>query len=112
MTHMQDPQPDWGDTTEWQKPADASQTPYGGASQSPYGGGYQQPPSAASPPYSSGYQQPPPGAPLQYPPGPAVPAIQTYLVPAILVTLFCFLPTGVAAIVFASQVSSKRDAGD
>jgi Interferon-induced transmembrane protein len=40
------------------------------------------------------------------------PPIQTYLVPAILVTLFCFFPTGIAAIVFAAQVSSKRDAGD
>jgi len=38
--------------------------------------------------------------------------IQTYLVPAILVTLFCFLPTGIAAIVYATQVSSKRDRGD
>jgi hypothetical protein len=38
--------------------------------------------------------------------------IQTYLVPAILVTLFCFLPTGIAAIVYATQVSKKRDAGD
>ncbi|MFI7358795.1 CD225/dispanin family protein [Streptomyces avidinii] len=31
---------------------------------------------------------------------------------AILVTLFCFLPTGIAAIVFASQVSDKWKAGD
>ncbi|MFB7263403.1 CD225/dispanin family protein [Streptomyces nojiriensis] len=31
---------------------------------------------------------------------------------AILVTLFCFLPTGIAAIVFASQVSEKWKAGD
>ena len=34
------------------------------------------------------------------------------LVPAILVTLFCFLPTGIAAIVFASQVNSKKSIGD
>ncbi|OXY92230.1 hypothetical protein BEK98_25855 [Streptomyces diastatochromogenes] len=32
--------------------------------------------------------------------------------PAILVTLFCFLPTGIAAIVFSSQVSSKSSVGD
>ncbi|MBA3738885.1 MAG: CD225/dispanin family protein [Actinobacteria bacterium] len=38
--------------------------------------------------------------------------IPTYLVWAILVTLFCFLPTGIVAIVFASQVSSKLQAGD
>lgn len=35
-----------------------------------------------------------------------------YLVWAILVTLFCFLPTGIAAIVFASQVGTKWAAGD
>ncbi|HUK73649.1 MAG TPA: CD225/dispanin family protein [Streptosporangiaceae bacterium] len=34
------------------------------------------------------------------------------MIPAILVTLFCFLPTGIAAIVFASQVSSKTAVGD
>jgi hypothetical protein len=43
-------------------------------------------------------------------PGP--PRIQNYLVPAILATLLCFLPTGIAAIVFASQVNSKLSAGD
>ncbi|MEU3932828.1 CD225/dispanin family protein [Streptomyces sp. NPDC029044] len=36
----------------------------------------------------------------------------TYMVGAILVTLFCFLPTGIAAIVFSSQVSAKANAGD
>ncbi|MFJ8050909.1 CD225/dispanin family protein [Streptomyces luteogriseus] len=36
----------------------------------------------------------------------------TYMVGAILVTLFCFLPTGIAAIVFSSQVSAKTTAGD
>ncbi len=38
--------------------------------------------------------------------------VPTYLVWAILVTLFCFLPTGIVAIVYASQVSSKLQAGD
>lgn len=42
--------------------------------------------------------------------GPAV--IPNYLVWAILVTIFCFLPTGIVAIVFASQVDSKLAAGD
>ncbi|MEU0105885.1 CD225/dispanin family protein [Streptomyces sp. NPDC006251] len=37
---------------------------------------------------------------------------QTYMVAAILVTLVCFLPTGIAAIVFSSQVSSKIGVGD
>jgi hypothetical protein len=38
--------------------------------------------------------------------------VPNYLVWAILVTLFCFLPTGIAAIVFASQVNSKLAVGD
>jgi hypothetical protein len=38
--------------------------------------------------------------------------IPTYLVPAILSTLFCCLPFGVPAIVYAAQVSSKQSAGD
>lgn len=48
------------------------------------------------------------------PAGPGRPAqsIPTYLLPAVLVTLFCFLPTGIAAIVFANQVTSKLQAGD
>lgn len=46
----------------------------------------------------------------QYQPQRAVP--ETYMTPAILVTVFCFLPTGVAAIIFASQVSAKGSAGD
>jgi Interferon-induced transmembrane protein len=116
MTNMDDPQRDWGDSTEWQ------QQP--GSGQPPPSGGYEPPSGATPPPYGAGYQQPPPGPP-QYPPpypppaytqppwpGGAAPAIQTYLIPAILVTLFCFLPTGIAAIVFASQVSSKKNVGD
>ena len=39
-------------------------------------------------------------------------AVPNYMVWAVLVTLFCFLPTGIAAIVFASQVSTKLAAGD
>ena len=46
--------------------------------------------------------------------GAAAPAqpIQTYLVPAILVTIFCCMPFGVVAIVFAAQASSKLNVGD
>jgi hypothetical protein len=39
-------------------------------------------------------------------------AVPNHMVWAVLVTLFCFLPTGIVAIVFASQVSSKLAAGD
>jgi len=107
MSGSSNPPPDWGDATDWQR---QQQQPYG-QQPPPYG---QQQPYGQQPPYG---QQQPPGAPpymgqqgWQGPP--TGPAIQTYLVPAILVTLFCCLPTGIAAIVFASQVNSKRSIGD
>lgn len=63
-----------------------------------------------------GYGQPPPGAPQAYPPQQApyggIPQIPTYLVHAILVTLFCCVPFGIVAIVYAAQVSGKLQAGD
>ena len=40
------------------------------------------------------------------------PAINNYLAPAILCTLFCCLPLGIVAIVNAAQVNSKLAAGD
>ena len=49
------------------------------------------------------------------PPAPPTPAGQpppNYLIPAILVTIFCCLPLGVVSIVFAAQVNSKYQAGD
>jgi hypothetical protein len=47
------------------------------------------------------YQQQPPLTPPK-----------NWLVESILVTLFCCLPFGIVAIVFASQVNSKYSAGD
>jgi hypothetical protein len=38
--------------------------------------------------------------------------VANYLVFAILVTVFCCLPTGIAAIIFAAQVNTKLQAGD
>ena len=53
---------------------------------------------------------PPPTPPVAgYQPRPHVP---TYLVPAILSTIFCCIPFGIVAIVFAAQVGSKLHAGD
>jgi len=53
---------------------------------------------------------PPPTPPVAgYQPRPNVP---TYLVPAILSTIFCCIPFGIVAIVFAAQVGSKLHAGD
>ncbi|HUI07285.1 MAG TPA: CD225/dispanin family protein [Verrucomicrobiae bacterium] len=40
------------------------------------------------------------------------PPVPNYLVPAILCTIFCCLPFGIAAIVFAAQVNAKLQAGD
>ena len=93
----------WGGPPPPQGPDGYPQTP-GGYPQAP--GGYPQAP--------GGY----PAAPGGYPaaPGgygaPQAPMPQTWLVPAILATLLCFTPTGVAAIVFASQTSSKYNRGD
>jgi hypothetical protein len=51
-----------------------------------------------------------------YPPGGGPPAaggtLPNYMVQSILVTIFCCLPLGIAAIVFAAQVNSKLAAGD
>ncbi len=40
------------------------------------------------------------------------PSIPNYLVQAILVTVFCCLPFGIVAIVYAAQVNGKIQAGD
>jgi Interferon-induced transmembrane protein len=58
---------------------------------------------------------PPPGLGMtaQYGTTPLVTVpVPNYMVWAILATVFCFLPTGIVAIVFASQVNSKLAAGD
>jgi hypothetical protein len=39
-------------------------------------------------------------------------AVSNYLVQAILVTIFCCVPFGIPAIVFAAQVNSKLEGGD
>ncbi|MEO6414364.1 MAG: CD225/dispanin family protein [Pedococcus sp.] len=61
----------------------------------------------------SDYGTPPPPPPaLGYNPGGVGGPPQNYLVWAILSTVFCCLPLGVASIVFAAQVNSKWQAGD
>ena len=54
----------------------------------------------------------PPPVPPPMAGGQPRPAVPTYLVPAILSTLFCCMPFGIVAIVFAAQVSSKLNTGD
>ena len=46
------------------------------------------------------------------PPGPTSEFVPTYLTEAILVTLFCCLPFGIAAIVYAAMAKGKLEAGD
>lgn len=46
------------------------------------------------------------------PPGPANHFVSTYLTEAILVTLFCCVPFGIAAIVYAAMAKGKLEAGD
>lgn len=56
------------------------------------------------------------GAPLhegsQAPPPPPMANIPNYLAHSILCTLFCCLPFGIVAIVYAAQVNTKIAAGD
>ena len=58
-------------------------------------------PGAYGVPYGAGFGGPPPFA-----------KPSTNLVGAILATLFCCLPTGIVAIVFAAQVDTKWNVGD
>lgn len=91
-----EPQPGWGGGA-------MSSGQWGSAQPPQYGGGeYGQPPAGQGQygQYGQGYGQSP-GTP---PPN--------HLVPAILATVFCCLPLGIASIVFAAQVNSKYSAGD
>ena len=112
--------PQGGEPGKGQQPP--QQPPY---QQQPYGGPYEQQSGQTWP--GQPYQQPPPGQgyPGQYQqPGAGQPGYgypgqgrvggvpPTYLVWSILTTLLCFLPTGIAAIVFSTQVTSKLNAGD
>jgi len=66
----------------------------------------QRPPGMAQPP--SGMAQPAPGmasTPLAKQPA-------TYLIPAILSTVFCCIPSGIVAIVYATRVSTLYNAGN
>ena len=67
--------------------------------------------SASAPPPGGGYGAAPPPPPGNYG-GPGGTPPPNHLVWAILTTLFCCLPLGIASIVFAAQVNSKYAAGD
>ena len=74
------------------------------ANEPPPGGGYEPPP-------GGGYGAAPPPPPGNYGGYGGTPP-PNHLVWAILSTLFCCLPLGIASIVFAAQVNSKYAAGD
>jgi hypothetical protein len=63
----------------------------------------QQTPNWSQPPRSPGIGQAPGFAPV---------AVKNYLVESILVTVFCCMPLGVAAIIFAAQVDSQLRSGN
>jgi hypothetical protein len=73
---------------------------------------YQQPPYQQQ--YQPAYQQPPYQAPQyrQMAPYGAFPRIPNYLGWAIAVLILCFWPTGIAAVVYASQVDGRLAMGD
>ncbi|MDX3515995.1 CD225/dispanin family protein [Streptomyces caniscabiei] len=79
---------DWGERTSWQD-----------SSFPPHPDPHTPPPQAQQQQWGQNY-------------APQRPVPESYMTPAILVTLLCFLPTGIAAIVFASQVSAKATTGD
>ena len=98
-TNPPPPDDDWGGSggDEWREPPpQAPQQP------PPTQPGY--PPAPPLPPQYGAPQGPGQGQPPQN--------IPNYLVHSILATLFCCLPTGIAGIVFASQVNSKLAMGD
>jgi len=65
-------------------------------------------PAASQPVYENRYA--PPAAPQ--PAKPHAVSATAYLVWAIIVTVLCFLPTGIPAIVFAANINRHNDAGE
>ncbi len=62
---------------------------------------------AAGQPRPHAYYPPPTS-----PPPPPPPGVKNYMIPAILVTVLCFVPTGIAAIVYAAKVNPALQLGD
>ena len=70
------------------------------------------PPPPPPPPGGGGTPPPPPSYGAPGVPGPQGTPPPNYLVWAILTTIFCCLPLGIASIVFSTQVNSKWALGD
>lgn len=94
---------------EWQRTGGTG----GGHSQSSWGQPAGQVPVYQQPPYQQHYQ--PAYQPPSYQPAGgyrAIPHIPSYMGWAIAVLILCFWPTGIAAVVYASQVGNKLAVGD
>jgi hypothetical protein len=88
-------------------------SPDSGVSQPAYRQPANQPPTHQQPPYQQQYQ------PVYQPPSyraaggyGTIPNIPSYMGWAIAVLILCFWPTGIAAVVYASQVGNKLALGD
>lgn len=84
----------------------SDQTPFGRPPTDPtqmYMPPSQHTPNWSQPPRSPGFGQAPGFAPV---------AVKNYLVESILVTIFCCMPLGVVAIIFAAQVDSQLRSGN
>ena len=103
---------------QWQEPGaqGAGETAGETAEQQP--ATYQQPGSQPAPYQQQQYQtehRPPYQAPQYYqstPPYGTVPRVPSYMGWAIATLILCFWPTGIVAVVYASQVGSKLSLGD
>ena len=99
------PQADNADNVQWQQPNNTQwQQPNNGQWQQPNNGQWQQP--------NNGQWQQPNNGQWQQPNGPQEPMPSTYLVGAILATIFCCLPAGIVAIIYSSKVSDRYARGD
>lgn len=90
-----------------------SNDPYAAPANGSTSGSVPPPPPGYDAPAQGGYGQMPPAPPAgAYGGGPMGTPPPNYLVWAILSTLLCCLPLGVASIVYAAQVNSKWTMGD
>jgi hypothetical protein len=111
----QQEQPALGTSQDGQVQATGAQQPAPQAYQAP--GAYQAPYQAGSQQnYQQPYQSPPPYQQPYQTPQPYgygnIPKIPSYLGWAIVTLILCFWPTGIVAVVYASQVGNKLAVGD
>jgi hypothetical protein len=109
----------WNQPDEPNQPNQPNQPPNWGQPQPPPSGQppggpgqYGQPPGQYGQPQPP-YGQPQYGAPQYGPPGyGGAQQIRNYLVPAIVATILCCIPPGIASIIYSVQANSKLASGD